>query len=406
MGKDFLKFPVDEEKTMKVMILAGLILTGLLGIKAYKETVIAGGYELQRKDVTEGAYEQELVAMLGEEKIPLTVFVEEKQLSEEEVKAEFQKAEEFLSVFLKGDNENLSCVTAGINFLEEIPNSCVEVQWTEKQLDYFYSDGTLREDVLLTEPVELMISATLFCQGYTKDYQTMITILPRKQNVEKELLDLILQNNSESPESEVLLLPEEIHGQRIAWKKPLDVTFLHFLVLTAVGVVALKIGKKRDERETEIQRIEELERDYAQIVSKFSMLLSAGLSIRNAWERIVMIQKKKGPLENYIYQEMNWGLLQMQKGVSELEVYERFGTRIREVHYKKLMALFLSDKRRGSVPLLDTMKQEMMIAWEERKRKIRQQGEKIGTKLLIPMMGMLGVVFVIVLVPAFLSFQI
>jgi hypothetical protein len=70
------------------------------------------------------------------------------------------------------------------------------------------------------------------------------------------------------------------------------------------------------------------------------------------------------------------------------------------------MALFLSDKRRGSVPLLDTMKQEMMIAWEERKRKIRQQGEKIGTKLLIPMMGMLGVVFVIVLVPAFLSFQI
>ena len=120
MGKDFLKFPVDEEKTMKVMILAGLILTGLLGIKAYKETVIAGGYELQRKDVTEGAYEQELIAILGEEKIPLTVFVEEKQLSEEEVKAEFQKAEEFLSVFLKGDNENLSCVTAGINFLEEI----------------------------------------------------------------------------------------------------------------------------------------------------------------------------------------------------------------------------------------------------------------------------------------------
>ena len=55
--------------------------------------------------------------------------------------------------------------------------------------------------------------------------------------------------------------------------------------------------------------------------------------------------------------------------------------------------------------MLEAMNQEMMLAWEERKRKTRQQGEKIGTKLLIPMMGMLGVVFFMVLVPAFLSFQ-
>ena len=53
---------------------------------------------------------------------------------------------------------------------------------------------------------------------------------------------------------------------------------------------------------------------------------------------------------------------------------------------------------------MEAMNQEMFSAMEEKRRKTRQQGEKIGTKLLIPMIGMLGVVFLIILVPAFLSF--
>ena len=134
------------------------------------------------------------------------------------------------------------------------------------------------------------------------------------------------------------------------------------------------------------------------------MLLSAGLSVRNAWERIVIMQRRKGISEKIIDEELRWGLREMQKGIPEMSVYERFGQRVGEVHFKKLMALFISDKKRGTLPLLDAMNQEMLCAWEEQKRKTRQQGEKIGTKLLLPMMGMLSVVFLIVLIPAFLSF--
>lgn len=47
----------------------------------------------------------------------------------------------------------------------------------------------------------------------------------------------------------------------------------------------------------------------------------------------------------------------------------------------------------------------MLEAWEEKKRYTRQQGEKIGTKLLLPMIGMLSVVFLMILVPAFMSFN-
>ena len=117
-----------------------------------------------------------------------------------------------------------------------------------------------------------------------------------------------------------------------------------------------------------------------------------------------MLMYRRRGVQSAVYEELNWGLLQMQKGISELEVYESVGIRTGQVHYKKLMALFISDKRRGSIPLMEAMNQEMFSAMEEKRRKTRQQGEKIGTKLLIPMIGMLGVVFLIILVPAFLSF--
>ena len=117
-----------------------------------------------------------------------------------------------------------------------------------------------------------------------------------------------------------------------------------------------------------------------------------------------MEQRKSGE-KKAVYEEMNWALREMQKGVPELEVYEKFGQRIGQVHYKKLMAAFVSYKKRGGGNLLDLMNQEMLETWDARKRKTRQQGEVISTKLLLPMMGMLSIVFVMILVPAFLSFR-
>lgn len=405
MEKDFLKLTVTTKNSIRILLIGGIAITILLGIRSYKATKLVNGYELLRNQATEGSYEQKIIADLGGTEIPITVTVEERLLSKEEAENIFSKAEKILPELLKAENEDLFNVTKGLNFIDVMPDGCVEVEWTEKQLDYFYSDGRLREETLVNEPVELTVAAILICQEYTKDFQTVIRILPRKQNVEQKLLDLIEQKKDESRDKDVILLPENFEGQQIRWRKPLDFTFVYLFILSLISGIALKFGEKRDRKEAQIQRLEELENDYAQIVSKFSMLLSAGLSIRNAWERIVIMQKRKGMLGRVVYQEMNWGLGQMQKGVSEIEVYEKFGVRVKEIHYKKLMALFISDKKRGSIPLLEAMNQEMMLAWEERKRKTRQQGEKIGTKLLIPMMGMLSVVFFMVLVPAFLSFQ-
>ena len=405
MEKDFLNLKVDQKKWQAGLLLIGVLLMAVLGVKAYKETKFENGYELEKSKAGEGEYQQELFAFLGNEKIPLTVTVEEQKLTKKEADEIFLQAERELDLILKGENETFSEIRSDLIFIDQLPKLSVEVEWTWKAPEYFYSDGSFREDVEISEPVECKVTAILSCQEFFKDYEAMLTILPRSIETGQKLLKKVEQNAKDHSEDAVLKLPTEYEGKTILWKKPMDLTFLYLGMLMAAAGVFLKFGSKKDEQRKVAERKAAMEKDYAQIISKFTMLLSAGLSVRNAWERIVFLYHPADGKARPVYEEMHKAVLEMQRGIPELEVYERFGRTTGLTSYKKLMALFILEKRRGSIDLLEAMNQEMLQAWEEQKRTTKQRGEKAGTMLLVPMMGMLAVVFLMILVPAFLSFR-
>lgn len=405
MEKDFWKLKNDSKKLCVIIICAGALIGVGMTWNAYKACLLQNGSELPKNEAGAGTYEQKLFAHIdGIEKVPLTVVVEERRLTEKEADELFSQAILILEEIVKGENESFQKITKNLKFVDVIPQIPVEITWTTGYSEYFYSDGVLKEEVEISEPVEVRISAIMSCQEYTRDYEKMITIFPKEKTIARELEALVAQSILESEKKSVVILPETYDGKEICWKKPVDSNIYYFPLLLLGAIAGVKIGSKRDEYQEKKSRLEQLEREYPQIVSKFSMLLSAGVSVRNAWERIVRMEQRKPGKPKLIYDEMNWALREMQKGISELEVYEAFSAKTGQIHYKKLMALFVSHKRRGGGNLLESMNQEMLQAWEERKRKTKQQGEMIGTKLLLPMMGMLGIVFVMILVPAFLSF--
>ena len=58
---------------------------------------------------------------------------------------------------------------------------------------------------------------------------------------------------------------------------------------------------------------------------------------------------------------------------------------------------------RDSRRLLELLEAEETEAFAQRKENARREGEKAGTRLLIPMFGMLVIVIAIVMIPAFRS---
>lgn len=65
-----------------------------------------------------------------------------------------------------------------------------------------------------------------------------------------------------------------------------------------------------------------------------------------------------------------------------------------------------AESAKGTRGITVLLEQEAQNAFEERKHAAKRYGEEAGTKLLFPMMLMLGIVMVILLVPAVLAFQI
>jgi Flp pilus assembly protein TadB len=217
----------------------------------------------------------------------------------------------------------------------------------------------------------------------------------------------VKQLEEDSRQEDGFLLPQEIDGKSLTWSEKKESRW-YYVLLLGVFLSGYMVYREHEKlRQERMRRREELLRAYPGMISKFTMLLSTGTTVRNAWEKIVQnySENKDALGVQTVYEEMAMTLREMQGGVSEVEAYERFGKRCGNTTYVKFGTLLSQNLRKGSKGLSDVMRMEAIQAFEDRKSRAKRMGEEAGTKLLMPMIGMLAVVFIMVMVPAFLSMQ-
>ena len=96
----------------------------------------------------------------------------------------------------------------------------------------------------------------------------------------------------------------------------------------------------------------------------------------------------------------------MDQGIGEALVYERFGNRTGLGEYIKLAGILSQNLKRGNPNFVIRLKTEADMAMKERVLQARKTGEEAQTKLLVPMIMMLGVVMVMIMIPAFTGMNI
>lgn len=127
------------------------------------------------------------------------------------------------------------------------------------------------------------------------------------------------------------------------------------------------------------------------------------MTVRAAWKMIVESSEQS---DRELIRQMRSTLREMQSGIPEEECYERFGMRCKTAAYMKFGAMLSQNLKKGAKGMGILLRTEAAIAFADRKRQAKQQGEEAGTKLLMPMFLMLGVVLLIVVVPAFFSMSV
>ena len=287
------------------------------------------------------------------------------------------------------------------------------------------SDGTLHNETLapgtvVTGYLSLIMSTDIVptstdgetkylkTQYHSAPYRIYVGIVPRAlSRYESLLLQLqqaITTEDEGSLGENMLSLPTEIDGQRIYYSEHEDRSYLLLPLLGVIAAMAIYMRQGQARRTEKKQREALLMLDYSELVSKLMVYIGAGLTVRNALETIsqhfdALIArgiKEDRPL----YQELRTMVIQFQRNMPESEIYLSFGRRVNLKPYTKLVSLIEQNRMNGARNLRAMLELEMEDAFEQRKTTARRLGEEAGTKLLLPLFIMLGIVMIIVIVPA------
>lgn len=314
--------------------------------------------------------------------------------------------EEMKAVWLN-ENADFDHIVTDMD-LPKKTDSGIRISYKSLSPEVISDYGYILKDAVPEAGAEGAIDITFSYNGYEKTYGLPFSILPEDSLLtEKDRLELLLKTaDEESPGEKVMRLPAELNGYPIAFRER-QISPLILLAMFAALTCLVYIVPNEELKSAYKKRNERLAEAFPGILSKLSILIRAGMSIRMAWEKIVrdyQALQKNGAQVEFAYEEMLQSYRELLSGSSEEEVYIRFGKRCELHNYVKLGNLLSQNLKQGTKGLADMLDSEMSAAFEEKKNKALKKGEEAGTKLLFPMMLMLAIVIVVLIVPAFMSF--
>ncbi len=408
------KKPKNWKDAAKVMAVAGFLGLIICITEDHSQRIMTDG-KLLRNQAGKDTESQEL--QLNVEGVvqdyPYQVEVKARKLQGEELDQLFINAAKEAEQKFLGENGSLDCINHDVSLPGTLQDGQIRAKWQFDQKNVINSDGELQAEGVDDMGVLVIATLTMSYDEDAREHSFGFYVYPKKQShMERMLSDLaeyFEQEQENSKYQEFLKLPLEWNGKRLRWSQKTEHTYQIILLLGLVAAAVVYIQEEMKEQRKEQERREQLLKQYPDMVSKISLLLGAGMTLSSAWERIVLNYQRKLEQQHTkpeeVYEQMLAAYREMQDGVGELKVYERFGERCNTPQYRKFSMLVTQNLRKGAAGLRQSLEKEVADAFALRKNLAKKAGEEAGTKILLPMMLMLCIVMVIILVPAFLTFQ-
>lgn len=166
-----------------------------------------------------------------------------------------------------------------------------------------------------------------------------------------------------------------------------------FGVLTLAAAAALVAYLDMDINNAVNKKRDEILSDYPEVLSKLTLLVNAGLVVRDAWAKVAFTS------ERALYKEMQITSEEIRNGTSDVDALYNFAQRCSIKEIRKFASILTQNLQKGSSELTTSLKYMTAESWEEKKHYVKRKGELASQKLLIPVMIMFIGVLIMVLVP-------
>ena len=397
----------NRKKGIVILLLGFLIMVLSLVFPMGSGNLAESGC-LKRNEFGEGEKQVSLVAVVDHEKTIIEYNVAERKFTEDEIKVMLPGFKEKLESSVLGENESLDKIQFPLSLKEELDGYPFYITWSSERSDLIGSGGNLKEEIV--EPVPVMLTAEFEYEEWIFEHSFFAVLVPREYEPLEEwvhmLEDALVRADVNSENQTYMNLPETIGGTSVKWGEKRENKGLKIGGFCVVAAIIFFYADSAEKKEQEKKRLQEIRKDYPEFVMKCAMLVGAGLTPRQAFERLGKVYKESSSVKNLLYEEVIVTNRELENRIAERRVYESFGRRCGIRETEKLGSMLSRNLTKGTEGLKNALREEAKEAMEMEKERIRKKGETAGTKLLFPMLILLLIVMVIIMIPAFSTFSI
>jgi tight adherence protein C len=178
----------------------------------------------------------------------------------------------------------------------------------------------------------------------------------------------------------------------------LSLVYLPFI--PAAGILLFFLADKNLDDKARKRKLQFMA-EFPNFISKLALLMTAGMHLRQALERIYKDAIEKTP----IYSELGTVLDDFASGVSEKQAWQEFSERCKVKEITSFASMISQNAKIGGNQLVHELKRMTNECWEMRKYAAKQIGETASSRLIFPLMLMFAAILTIVITPAIMQFS-
>lgn len=412
------KLPSCLGKKQILCLAAGLVLVIAAQLSLKADSELIEGNMLYRNTYGQGDRSYKLIVEgLREESVSVEVVLSERIYTKQEAHQTYETITGELPGLILGDNPSLEEVRQNLNLITYLDSYGVRLRWESDEPEILDSFGEihvreLNKQGIGEQGMRVNLRVRMTEGNWPEEYTLTVCVKPpqmtQEQQEEEAFEEFLEQEDERQSVSGYMKLPQEYKGKDLKYYMEEKSAFFTMMGLGAAAAVLLFFKDQSDIKSRDEARKRQLALDYPEMLSRLTIFLGAGMSIRTAWDKIALEYKRmtdQGRRKpRYVYDEMYETSCRIKGGMPEGKAFEEFGRRCGLQLYIKLGGLLEQNRKNGSKNLRDTLRAEMADAFKQRKHQAKRLGEEAGTKLLLPLFILLSVVMIMIAVPALMEF--
>ena len=333
--------------------------------------------------------------------------ISQEELSQEEKLERLEECRKDLPNIIVSGNTNLEHISEDMDLITYHEDTGVSVMWDTEAPELISENG----EVLPGEKEDngyVLLTALLSIGGEETEFKCNVkhVLKVNESNYEKlaehrisELNEILNENSNEV----TVDLPQTFGPEiSVVWKKTKEhkgtlIIILIIISLILARSIVISGSKKKAEK-----RKEEILMEFPGFLDKLVMLLSAGLILKEAVDRITEDYKEhtRPYGKKIFYEELCISADMMNNSnASFAEELTSLSQRL-EIREFARLSVILKDSLNSGMELADKLENESMMMRYERKNYVQKLGKTADSKLIFPLMIILAVLIVIVMTPA------